>query len=278
MSNLKNWVGVDQGCTKMLMMAEFNGEYIEKTVPTGMQVSKEYVSQQVNDFIAALPFEPEGVGMGVVGLLDGDTLKSSHLRQLEGLHTSMINGKNVKFINDVKAAFYEEERLYPPEDAFVLIMAGSGFAMGAREQGKSILGTHGWAGELGSNPYPIGDKIESLDDISGGYGLLAKSGYDIKTLLQKLEEDDPHCTQVIKQGGMYFGLALSDIIHTFNPKHIVIGGSTVTFKGYMEEALDTAKKYTLPNMFEDVTFYTPRDVKRIVALGARRYAFDHFKC
>ena len=86
MAQLKRWVGIDQGCTKMLMTAQVEGGYIDKTVPTGMDVTPEYLAREISAFIEALPYRPEGIGMATVGLVEGgDTLASSHLRALEGM-------------------------------------------------------------------------------------------------------------------------------------------------------------------------------------------------
>lgn len=47
MARLKRWIGIDQGCTKRLMTAQVEGGYIDKTVPTGMEVTPEYLSREI---------------------------------------------------------------------------------------------------------------------------------------------------------------------------------------------------------------------------------------
>jgi glucokinase len=64
---------------------------------------------------------------------------------------------------------------------------------------------------------------------------------------------------------------LINVIHLFNPSKIVVGGSTATFPGYMETALKTAEEFTIPEMFDSCKITTPRDEKRIIALGAIEY-------
>lgn len=41
---MKNVVGVDMGCTKMLMVAEVDGQLVEGKVPTGLDCSLEYLA------------------------------------------------------------------------------------------------------------------------------------------------------------------------------------------------------------------------------------------
>ena len=271
--SLEKWIGVDQGCTKMLMTAQYNGEYIDRKVPTGLEVTKEYLLEQINAFIADLPFQPEGMGMGVVGLVQDDELVLSDTHNLEGLKASDLP-LPCHFLNDVKAATVEEASYYGEEECMVLIMAGSGFAMGVKEQGKILWGKNGWAGELGSLVYPLDGELQSLDSISGGIGVLNRAGCSAEELHAKLQANDPEAVRLIQQAGLYFGLALVDIVHTFNPSHIVIGGSTPSYPGYMEAAKAVLEKHALSTMLEQVEFVKPHDLARIVALGARRNAYE----
>ena len=136
MSNMEKWIGVDQGCTKMLMTAQYNGQWIDKKVPTGLGVTKEYLHEQINAFIQELPFQPEGMGLGVVGLVQDDELVLSDTEGLQGLKGSDFD-LPCHILNDVKAATVEEASYYSDTDCMVLIMAGSGFALGVKEQAAS---------------------------------------------------------------------------------------------------------------------------------------------
>ena len=63
----------------------------------------------------------------------------SDTRGLQGLKGSDFD-LPCHLINDVKAATVEEASYYGEEDCMVLIMAGSGFAMGVKEQGTHSSG------------------------------------------------------------------------------------------------------------------------------------------
>jgi len=274
-SNLEKWIGVDQGCTKMLLTAQYNGEWIDKKVPTGLDVTPEYLQAQISEFIETLPFRPEGIGMGVVGLVENDELVLSDTKGLQGIKGADFArpGCPCHIINDVKAATVEEASYYSDTDCMVMIMAGSGFAMGVKEQGRILLGRHGWAGELGSLVYPLEGQLQKLDAISGGLGILNRAGCTVEELYRRLDQQEPQAIQIIRQAGTYFGIALVDIVHTFNPSHIVIGGSTASYPGYMEAAKEVLEAHAIPDMLADCTLEKPHDLKRIVALGARRHAY-----
>ena len=272
--DIKKWIGVDQGCTKLLMTAEWDGGYIDKKVPTGMDVKKEYVLDEVRKFIDDLPFKPEGIGCAIAGLVENDEVVLSDTHGMERLKGSDFFGLPCHLINDVKAATVEESSYISENDTIALVMAGSGFAMGYVEKGNILLGSHGWAGELGSLVYPLDGTLQKLDDISGGIGILNRAGCTAEELLKRIEEGDPEALRIIKQGGTYFGMALQGIVHNFNPKRIVIGGSTSTYPGYMEAAEEILKEHAIPLMLRDVEITRPHDLKRVVALGARRYSFN----
>lgn len=121
--------------------------------------------------------------------------------------------------------------------------------------------------------YPYHGEIRALDKISGGYAILEAAGCPVEELLAALERDEGWAKAVIEEAGRYFGLALVDVLHSFNPEILVVGGSTATYKGYMEAAVRTAEAYTYPAIWKDCRIVRPQDPKRIVALGARLFAF-----
>ena len=272
--DISRWIAVDQGCTKLLMSAEWNGEYIDRKVPTGMQVTKEMVLQEVGKFIEELPFKPEGIGCAIAGLVTDDEVAFSDTHGMEGLKGSDFFGLPCHLINDVKAATVEESSYIEEDENIVLIMAGSGFAMGYVENGRILLGSRGWAGELGSVVYPVDGRLMKLDDISGGMGILEQAGCSAEELLRRLENHEEKAERIIDRAGTYFGLALQAIVHNFTPKRIVIGGSTSTYPGYMEAARKVLDEHAMPILYKDTEITTPHDLKRVVALGARRYAFN----
>lgn len=95
------------------------------------------------------------------------------------------------------------------------------------------------------------------------------AGTGIDTFLRKLEQGDSESQAIIDRSGFYFGLALTNVIHLYNPDTILIGGSTSRFKGYMDAALAAVKAYTLHAAACSIV--EAREPKRAVALGARAF-------
>lgn len=87
-----NNVGVDIGGTKMHMLAIYNNEHIEKTVPTGIDATKEYIKEEIFKFIDSLSFKVESIGIALPGLVEGDDylISSDVLPKLDNLSASYL--------------------------------------------------------------------------------------------------------------------------------------------------------------------------------------------
>lgn len=268
----KHIVGVDIGGTKMYIVSELNGEYIERTVPTGIQCTKAYIKEILDQFISELPFKVDGVGMALPGLIKNeDTLELSDVvPNLNGVTADYFSeGRfEVKFINDVKAATLEEGAYYEQAHNLAVIMVGTGIAAGVIEQGRLLQGANGYSGEIGYAHIPTQNGVESLDNLSSGAAILDKAGCSASELRELLEKGDEKAKYIIEEAGYYFGIGLGLMIQFYNPDYIVVGGSTSTYPGYMEIAKETAKKYTLSQLHDRCMITEPRDIKRMVALGA----------
>lgn len=271
---MKHYVGVDIGCTKMYFYAVVDGEYVEYNGSTGLDCSKERIKEAFEDFLERLPYTPDGVGIAIPGLVKGAYIvEFSDMNGLNGVTTDYFSEGRfpVRFINDVKAATVCEVTNHPESNTIAVIMAGSGIALGVYTDGKFITGAYGFAGELGYCIINTENGPMKLDDVAGGIGILNLAKCDAPTLLSKLESNDPDAVSIIQKAGQYFGLALTNVIHLFNPDTIVIGGSTSTYKGYMEAAIAMASHHTLEDLYKNCIITSPKDMKRIVALGAMEY-------
>lgn len=268
----KHIVGVDIGGTKMLMLSEFNGEYIERIVPTGFQCTKSYVKQALDQFISELPFRVDAVGMALPGLVnDGNTLEVSDvLPELNGITSDYFSEDRfeINFINDVKAATLGEGGSYDRAHTVLVIMVGTGIAVGSMEQGRILQGAQGFSGEIGCAYIPYKEGMESFDNISSGAAILNKAGCSALELKERLEQGDESAKRIVEEAGCYFGIGLSLMIQLYNPDVVIVGGSTSTYPGYMDMAKETAKKYTLPQLYNNCIITEPKDIKRMVAIGA----------
>jgi glucokinase len=276
---MNNYIGVDIGGTKMLLVAEYQGEYIERKLPTGKSVSREYLKTQLNKFIAQLPFQPQGIGMAIPGFVVGSdlVLSSDVVPSLDGITPAYFSSNNTKvwFINDVKSALVEESQYYPEDYTITLFMVGTGIAVATKANSKLVLGAKGISGELGFAPIAVNKEVYTVDSLASGAAILNKAGMPIDLFLEKLNQKNKTAISIIEEAGFYFGIALSIVINIINPNIVVVGGKTSTFPGYMEQTVATAKKYAVKEAIECCQFTSPKNKERVVALGARRFAFQN---
>lgn len=273
---MPNYVGIDIGGTKMHLLAEYDGKYIEKRISTGIEATRSYLQKEIERFVLELPFNPKGIGIAIPGLVEdaNQVIASDVVPSLNGLNANFfsLNNYQVSLINDVQAALLEEAAHYPDEFTITVIMNGTGIAAATKTNKKPILGAKNWAGELGFAPLSVAGEVYKVDSLSSGAAILEKAGTNLATFLLLLEKGDQRAIKIVNEAGFYFGLAMAFLINLLNPNIIVVGGSTTTYRGYMHTAIETARKYALKESFNICQVIEPKDLKRIVALGARRFA------
>lgn len=274
-------VGVDIGGTKMHMLAVFNDEYIEKTVPTGTGATKAYIKEEIDMFIADLPFEVEGLGIALPGLVKGDDylISSDVLPSLDDLYSNYFtDGKYiVKFINDVNAATLTEAANNKKADTVAVLMVGTGIALGVYSEGKLFTGANGFAGEVGYAYIPHKDKLERFDNLSSGRLILKKANVSPEELTNKINEGCKQSIKIVKEAGYYFGLLIGLVIQFYNPEVIVVGGSTIKYPYYLDEALKVVPNATLKDSYNAATIKQTEDMKNIVAKWALLYDIKRLK-
>ncbi|WP_068777774.1 ROK family protein [Paenibacillus sp. FJAT-26967] len=273
---MNTYVGIEIDGGQMFMMAEIAGGSLEHTVPTGADCTLLQLQQEVEAFISKLPYTPRGIGMGMPGLVIGsDKVELSHvLPALNGATAAMFETSAnipVAFINDVKAATMAEAAYFTDKETVIVIMSDAYIAAGVVASGELLLGAKGWSGEMGYMILTVDGKAVLLDTLASGQAIMDQAGMDDAALRKHLEADDEQVTSLINQAGQYFGYALTNLLHMYNPDVIVVGGSTPTYKGYMEAAIGALQMHALPELLNCCTLTTPKIQNRVIAFGAREW-------
>ena len=271
---MEQLVGIDIGGTKMLMCAPCGDGYRERRILTGRDCPPERILQEWETFLQELPYRPRGVGVAIPGLVDGNRVQLSDVLPLLAGVTTEDFGKGrfpVTFLNDVKAAVLAEAAQYPADKTVAVIMSGTGIALGVCQNRIPFEGGRGFAGELGYSVTDTPDGIQPFCRLAGGAALLKKAGCSPEELWRRLQSDDKEAQGLIREAGRYFGIAMTNVIHLFNPDVLVVGGSTATYPGYLEAAQEAVNAYTLEDFRTSCLIAHPHDEKRIVALGAMEH-------
>lgn len=273
---MKHVVGVDIGGTKMYLCVKDGQHWLERRVPTGISCTKEYLKEQLEDFLSTLPFSVDAVGMAVPGLVTSDHFceRSDVVPALSRVDASFFSEGRfpVRYLNDVRCAAVEEASYYPEDSVVAVLMAGTGIALSVSEKGHLLHGFGGFSGELGHCYVGTDRGYRMIDEECSGAEILRRAHCTAQEFWHRLERGEEQARAIIEQTGEAFGMALAMVINLYNPNVIVIGGGTAGYPGYLDAAKRTAEKLALAPSFAQCRFCEPHDLKRIVALGAMRYA------
>jgi predicted NBD/HSP70 family sugar kinase len=263
-----SFLGVDLGGTKMLL---FCGEIQEK-IPTGKGFSSKDFKTAILDFIQKNQVEIQAVGIAVPGLVQNNQIVECDVLPLLNGFSPEKDWQDFPFqillSNDIKAALSQEYG--EVEDSFTggVIMVGTGIGAAMIAAGKPILGTDGWAGELGYFPIPHNGKIKRLDELAGGQYMADRLGLTASEMVRKAHEGEIGVLQIIQEGGFTLGLAIAGLINLFNPVEIALGGGTIRLPGYWETMINAIEKHVVPAFWKPGMIRKVSDGEQIVALGA----------
>ncbi|TDQ37462.1 ROK family protein [Aureibacillus halotolerans] len=191
------------------------------------------------------PYGVIGIGIGVPGLISRDGVirfapnlnwTDEHMRPRLEQHFHLP----VIIENEANAGCHGEH-LYGVgqfSDNMVYASVGAGIGTGLILQGKLYTGVMGSAGEMGHMTIETNGKKcrcgnrgcwelyaseTALLSHAKRSNLYATAPPTLSDIIDQLHNADPEILQTIQQIGIYLGIGLSSIIHTFNPELIVIG-------------------------------------------------------
>ncbi|MNW28964.1 Glucokinase [compost metagenome] len=256
-------VGVDLGGTKIASaLFDRKGTLLsrEQLETSSARTAYELV-QRMNDMIRSvsrgLPLV--GVGLaspGAVNSREGIVLNGTNLPEWSNVPLKQWMEKElntaVQVVNDANAAAWGEYVRGAGKGAtnMVYITFSTGIGAGIVLDGKLFLGTHSFAGELGHttiNPngpvcscgrrgcweaFASGTAIrnEAIRRMNGASSLMtelaAERGEELsaKHVFEAVKRKDSLAQEVFEYTVHYMALGISNIIHSYNPDVIVIGG------------------------------------------------------
>jgi predicted NBD/HSP70 family sugar kinase len=267
-------IGVDLGGTKALFV---RGERASR-IDTGPAFSPGDFAARLASFVAADGEPPSRIGIAVPGLVDGDgrVVACDVLPALAGWSPRAALGElgyeHVAVVNDVRAALMEEMHDAPAGVTAAVVMVGTAVGAAFVANGKALLGTSGWAGELGYLPGAFGGEVKRLDDVAGGSAMAARRGVEASRLAELARAGDAAALEVIREGGTALGTAIAAVVNLLNPSRIALGGGAVELPGYWQALERAAERHSIPELWRDCSLTRVRAGERVVAFGARRAA------
>ena len=263
-------LGIDLGGTKVLLVA---GK-IQYKAHTGKTFTPARLKSLLKEFILTNQLLPTTIGIAIPGLIqENKVIASDVLPEFIGWYPS-LDWDDMPYTfglsNDVKAALYGEFPNIAPEFCGGIIMVGTAIGAAFVSNGQEILGTQGWAGELGYFPIPTVNGVKRLDELSGGQFLADKLGLNPVEMVKKALDGEPNVLQEITIAGQYLGLAIAGLLNLLNPSQIAVGGGTLGLPGYWDAMIKIAKENTIPSFWKEGILCKVQSGQQVAALGAVR--------
>ena len=273
---MRSKVGIDLGGTKLLMVADGPGGRAVERVSTGMTFDGKALEAAIARFLDAHHDAASAVGLAVPGLVGpGPIVQACDV--LPGIvgwrPPPSLTARRFAMVNDAAAALAEECHDAPADVTAAVVMVGTGIGAAMRTFGRPFGGANGWAGELGSIPIASApDGVRTLDQLASGQALVTRLGTDGATVRARVEAGDEAARKAVQEAGTALGLGLATLIDIVNPALVSIGGGLSELPGYIEAALTSAERHTLPDLWRACRVGKVRAGELVAALGAARLA------
>jgi predicted NBD/HSP70 family sugar kinase len=269
-------IGVDLGGTKLLMVASGPEGRVVERVSTGPSFDGAALEAAIHRFIRAQDTAPAAIGVAVPGLVGpGPVVQACDvLPALVGWRPpdALVGRWRFAMINDAAAALAEEYHDAAPGTTGAVVMAGTGIGAALIVRGRPFGGKSGWAGELGSIPIATTDGVRTLDQLASGQALTARLGLEGAELPARTAGGDEAVRGAVAEAGSALGLGVATLIHVLNPERVAMGGGLLDLPGYLEAALASAERHTLPELWRACVVQRVRAGELVAALGAARFA------
>ncbi len=270
-------VGIDFGGTKMLAIAISPDRQHRQQIATGRDFTTTDAEIAIARFIDTLPVPPHSIGIAIPGLVDADgtVIACDVLPKLVGWQPALAFASigTVSVLNDAAAALCQVVRDLQPQTVAVVVMVGTGIGAAIYVNGRILHGARGWAGEFGS--IPIGMAGETLDAQASGAAILQQLDIDAAHLSNLVTAGDINALQSIERAGSIFGRGLATMINLLNPEAIVLAGGTLRWQGYLDAALVSAQRHSLPDLWAACQIEVSPHGANLVGLGAAIGSFPN---
>ncbi|MFB5678644.1 ROK family protein [Paenibacillus terreus] len=225
----------------------------------------------IHQLIQTAPSSPHGIvgiGVGVPGMVDAkgtvlfapnlgwdNTELRQPLEQEFGLPVTVDNEANAGALGELHYGMAADDRQQPRH--LVYISVGSGIGSGIIMDGKPYKGAWGYAGETGHMSIAW-DGLQCSCGSQGCWELYASeraydhTAYSLPSrstgqLLELASQGNEAARRLYEEIGMYLGIGITNIVNSFNPELIIIGGHLSEARQWLEPSLQSkVAERTLP--------------------------------
>ena len=267
------------------------------TEGSGGREAMELIYGLVEHLRAASPVPLLGIGIGTPGLVDPNT---GTVRQAVNLdwHDLPLKSlleeryKTATYIaNDSQAAALGASTFGIGRDSpnLILIKIGQGIGAGIVLDGHPLYGDGFAAGEIGhvvvsdSGPLCVCGNHGCLETFTSTRAILRRANemaaggaVTWDDLVAAFRQGDSAIQELVRESGRYLGIAIANLIASFNVHHIVLSGRISQFgELYLQAAQVEARRRALPAMVDETTLSYSVLGTDIVVLGASALILKH---
>lgn len=283
------------------VLCDLNGSVIGESETSLLRHDYEYVLGEMKTVIAGLirqapstHYGVVGIGIGVPGMVDehGVVLFAPNLVwEKAPLRQQLEEAFSIPVIidNEANSGALGELNFGRGEDVrhLLYVSAGSGIGSGIIIGGELYKGSRGYAGETGhmcieaeGTPCSCGSQgCWELYASEKAYDLapMALPAYHTRDLIGFAADGNAAALQQFSLMGTYLGIGLTNLINSFNPELIVIGGALSEARGWLEETMQqVVAKRTLPYHKQQLEIAFSTLGSRAAMIGAGFSAAMHF--
>jgi predicted NBD/HSP70 family sugar kinase len=297
-------VGVDLGVGYVAaVLTDLTGHIIAQTKASHDNDAVDAVIgvliRSIRDMIDRAPGSPYGVvgiGIGIPGI----TNDQGHILFAPNLGWGNVSlqhrieqefGIPVVIDNEANAGAVGEKQFGAGVRAshLIYVSISSGIGTGIIIKGELYRGSSGFSGELGHSSIELNGKVCRCGNI-GCWELYASElalmeearklpgqPADLDALIALAEHGNREAAALFEQTGRYLGIGLVNMINSFNPELIIIGGSIVSAKQWLlPHIVDWMEKRSLPFPRAQLNIEFSGLQGRSTLLGAASFAISGF--
>ncbi len=256
-----NVIGIDMGGTKILgILMNEKGKILKNyRKPTGAHSSKKKIISNLIEVINHLKTKNiKKVGIGIPGIVDSKgKIYLPNIKKLRGINLKKILEKRTDmevFIgNDADCFALAEQRMGSAKAySYVLgVIIGTGVGTGVIIDNKVYLGSTRRGSEAGHTKLIVNHEVKEVEEIISGPSIIKRyqelSGKKAYTPRVILDKKDEISKKVYQEVVLYTGLFLSNLICTFDPECIVLGGGISNLPFY-SDIRKVIKKHLNPSL------------------------------
>jgi len=208
-------------------------------LPNSLEALLAWLKETGQELIGGADTEIGGVGFAVAGVLNAERskmLKSPNIKFLDNqplgeLFKSIVAPYPIKIEHDAHCFLVAEKEIGLARKLknIVYLTVGTGVGGAFMVDGKIISGAHGSAGEIGHTIINIELGLD-LEDLSANDFVKKTLGISAAQAEKLARVGDQKAGDIFERRCQNLGIGLANIINTFDPEAVILGGGIVSAK------------------------------------------------